>query len=179
MTTNRVFAVSMLLSMLFHLGCATYVNIPPQRGDVAWHNPNNPNVLSVEAEAIKAAVVDWEIDEPYTVKVLPNTEPLKYFAMMRHIGHHATVDEIENGATIEVKQLYIRGMTAKVDLLRSPSKNAAMTSDAKDRDPRLVSVHLEWLPINGWQAKHVKVWQVDVGKMLAPTGPFTDVGWES
>lgn len=173
------------LSLSFY-GCATYVNIPPQAGDVAWHSPNNPNVLAVEATAIKAVVDDWQLGQTFTVKALPGTSPLKYFAMLRHIGDHATIEHVEGAPRIEVRQLYIRGSSANVDIVRSrgvaggtastsptdsPAKGGASTgeedtgtsvSPRSEGERQLVTVHLNWMPFSGWRAERVRVWRMHV-----------------
>ena len=174
MTITRVLTMVLFGAVLCSLGCATYVNIPPLAGDVAAHNANDANVLAVEAEAIKAVVEDWSLQETFTVKTLPDTAPVNYFAMLRHISEHATVDEVEGATRIEARQLYIRGTAAKVDLVRTPGSAGVEAASVTSGEDELVTVHLEWKPFVGWQSTGIKQWHVDVARALHPSARQAD-----
>ena len=174
MTITRMWTMWMLGAVLCSYGCATYVNIPPLAGDVAAHNANDSNVLAVEAEAIKAAVEDWQLQETFMVKTLPDTRPVNYFAMVSHISEHATVDEVQGATRIEVRQLYIRGSTAKVDLVRTPGSAGVEAASAAAGEDELVTVHLQWKPFVGWQSTGIRQWQVDVTRALPPSALQAD-----
>ena len=106
---NRVVGAIVLSAItLASLGCSAYVNIPAQRGDVAGHNPNNRTVLIVQCEAMRALADHWQINEPFTLRTLPDTEPNKYFALIPEVSEHAMADQVEGQKMMEVRQLHIR-----------------------------------------------------------------------
>lgn len=171
--------------MLTGFGCAAYVNIPPQSGDMASHDPNHKTVLEVETLAIKAVADKWRLNQPFTVKMLDDTEPGLRSEMMPRINEkYATVDQIEGVLMIEVKQLYIRGRSAQVDLVRSISgpvqgqspqpTTAEMTGGAQagadpEQDftrPTIVTVDLRWEAFAGWTIKRIRLWNAPVEQAL-------------
>ncbi len=176
MTITRVLTMAVCGAVLNSLGCAAYVNIPALAGDVAAHNANDTNVLAVEAEAIKAVVESWFLQEMFTVKTLPGTAAVNCFAVVSHIGEHATVDEVEGAPRIEVRQLYIRGMTAKVDLVCTPSRAAMEAASVVGSEGELVTVHLKWKPFVGWQSTGIRQWHVDVARALPSSLQQVDAG---
>ena len=151
MTANRMIAATLTVPMLFTSGCATYVNIPAQEGDVAWHSPNNPSVIQVQTAALKAVADDWKLQEAFAVKALPDTAPDEYAAMLPKISDHATGDPTDQGLRLQVKRLNIRGSTAMADILAVPVGQTA----------QLITVYLNWRLFDGWYAKRMKVWKID------------------
>lgn len=176
MTITRVLTMVVCGAVLNSLGCAAYVNIPALAGDVAAHNANDTNVLAVEAEAIKAVVESWFLQETFTVKTLPGTAAVNCFAVASHIGEHATVDEVEGAPRVEVRQLYIRGMTAKVDLVCTPSRAVMEAASVVGSEDELVTVHLKWKPFVGWQSTGIRQWHVDVARALPSSLQQVDAG---
>jgi hypothetical protein len=186
MNIRTLSAIGLTALLLTGFGCATYyVNIPPQAGDIANHDPNHKTVLEVETVAIKAVVDKWRLKQPFTVKALADTEPRFYFEMMPRISRkYAMADQIEGTLMIEVRQLYIRGSSARVDLVRSISGPVPgrppqpMTADVPggaeagadpEQDftrPTVVTVELHQAAFGGWTAKRIKPWNAPVEQAL-------------
>ena len=158
---------TLLAVTLWGVGCATYVNIPPQAGDVASQSPNDGTVLEAEAAATRAAIERLSLAEPFTLIALPDTAPSAYFDLLRRVSELATADDIEGGTSLEVRQMLIRGWKGKVDLVYRPGGGGGQ--------PRLVTVDLEWQPFGGWHSTYVRVWNPGVERTLRTAGPPADV----
>ncbi len=164
--------------MLASAGCIKYVNIPPMEGDVAETNANDDHVLQVQEEAIRAAAETSGFNSPYTFRTVTGTQERHYLAMAPRLPN-ATVDDLPNGAKLEVRQVYIRGDRAQVDLVRTPAPGTQPQMPTTDPtlvmppapppsdDPRqLVTVYMRWDAIGGWYDTEVKVWRIPVEQAL-------------
>lgn len=144
-------------------GCSTYVNIPPQSGDVAINNPNMKDVLNVEAKAIKAVVADRSLNGGYNVKLPQGTSDASYTYVISKLDEHAgRIGDLPGAtlATLNVAQVRVRGMKSEVDVVRP--------SDAKQIDSpgQLVTVYLNWHFFDGWLVERVRPWHIPLDKAL-------------
>ncbi len=145
-------------------GCASYVNIPPQVGDLALHSPNHPTVALVEAEAIRGLVLEQPPDLPYQVSLPPKTSSSSYETVLKHLGENAQWPEEGPQAgvpVLEVRQLRLRGWYAQVDVLRPSSFNQP------DGPTQLTTVWLKWYPFAGWRFQRAHVWSLGVDEALS------------
>ncbi|MAE67130.1 MAG: hypothetical protein CMJ18_22955 [Phycisphaeraceae bacterium] len=139
-------------------GCAPYVNIPPQAGDLANHNPNNRNVLNVESKAVRAVAEDFGLAEPFAVEPLADTTAHNHLTLMPRIGELATAENVEGLATISVRKVYIRGAKANVSMVYTPAR--------AEEGRRFVTVDLRREAFRGWTANLVKAWRFEVERAL-------------
>jgi len=149
-------------------GCTTYVNIPSRAGDVAVHNPNDDTVKDVEAGALRGAISERPINEPFEVILPEGSLPSTYDWVLPHVGPHAVWSK--NGAhegqpVVEVREIRIRGSSAQVDVIRpwDPGDPSGYQ--------QLVTVELSWDPITHWQTDRVAGWRTSVDKALR-TKPY-------
>jgi len=175
MTFTRISGVLVLGLGLASLGCATYVNIPSQAGDVASHNPNDRNVLAVEAQALEAFARHLQLSQPFMVRTLPDTESLRHLAMLPYISEVASPEVVDGAPLIEVRQLYIRGLRARVDLVYTPAWSAAADTQTSSgvvpygdtgAGSRVVTAYLKLDTFTGWQVTRMKTWRLEVDKAL-------------
>lgn len=165
MNRSTLVALALFLA-IFAAGCATYVNIPSNTGDVAIHNPNEANVQNVEIAAVRAALSERPIDEPFEVVLPPGTLPLTYDMVLPRISPHAVWSpegRPEGRPAVEVREIRIRGASAEVDVIRP--------WDPKDPAgyQQLLTVKLDWDPVAKWQVNRVIGWRTSVEKALRTT----------
>ncbi len=154
-------------------GCATYVNIPKQPGDVAQHNINNDNVRSVCIEAIRGMLSGNPITGRYIIVLPQGASVLTYQIIIANLDEWATAELDQPAPIIELRQIRIRGNKASVDLIR-PANALDMASPGQ-----LVTVDLKWEPLSGWGATHLHAWRaplnrtmpLDSGTSQTPVGP--------
>ena len=79
-----------LFALVLLGGCATYVNIPPQSGDVAGHDPNGDTVLKVELQALRRLEEDRAPTKVYRVVLPLGTSGASYDAVVPQISPLAT-----------------------------------------------------------------------------------------
>jgi hypothetical protein len=148
--------ILLALAILPALGCATYVNLPPHDSDVAIHVPNESNTLAVQGAALRALKQDWPKGQP--------TQVLPYAGTSQANSHQVAVsagqpfffasEPASDVPTIEIRQVRIRGTRAAVDIAR-PS----IPTDAQST-LQLITVHLDWSVMTGWQSRRLRVWRV-------------------
>ncbi len=153
---NRTISLSWVLTLacLLAAGCQTYVNIPPQAGDLANHEPNGATVRKILVEAVPAALEDGGIQQPVQVMLPAGMNKLSYNQILTAIGDQAVSPFDEEAqasvdAVVFAKSVRIRGNLAEVDIARP-------IGDGIDQ---LVTVYLRWKPLAGWQAQRVHVWR--------------------
>ena len=172
MTFTRIGGAFVFGLGLLSFGCATYVNIPGQIGDVASHNPNDRNVLAVEAQALRAFAESLQLNQPFMVRTLSDTESRRHLSMLSHVSEHASPEVIDRAPLIEVRQLYIRGLRARVDLVYSPAGTSteegaiAVGYAASGTRSSVVTAYLKLDTFAGWQVTRIKTWRMDVDKAL-------------
>lgn len=144
-------------------GCATYVNIPAQSGDVAGHDTNVKRVLEVQLAALSAVHEMRPAPGPFRVVLPAGTSDASYQALVPKISDQATwsSDEVAPGAyVLQAKQVRIRGWYAQVDIVRPA------TATTPDGPKQLVTVNLRSDPVVGWHADGIKVWAMPLEKAL-------------
>jgi len=161
----RILIVAALL--LAPLGCAPYVNIPPQKGDtLARHDINAPSIRKITIPALQA-VVDQNPPAGQFMVILPEpVQRLTYAAILPQISENAVApfdDEAIAVAAYEVKQIRIRANKGEVDILR-PGPGGTQ---------QLVTVYLENPPFSDWIVDRLRVWRgpVEIGPVPIREAP--------
>lgn len=183
-------ALALLVVSLFTFtACSTYVNIPPQTGDVAGNDPNVVDVVTVQAKALKAVIEDRPSKVPYRFMLPPGSNSQSYRQAQEELGdlavHGLTLPDNsagEAGAKVnppaEVRQVMVRGWTAQIDIVRPSDPNVAGST------LQLVTVYLKWQFVDGWHVQRMHAWHIPVDAALnksrleaeteTPTGPGAD-----
>ena len=144
-------------------GCAAYVNVPDQGGDIAMHNPNLPTVGEVEAESLRAVLMTRPINRQFQVVLPPGTRPAQYVAVTSQLGEQATWSfkaPPEEMPTVWVRQVRIRGGSAEVDVV-VPDDPSRPTGPFK-----LMTARLKWSAFGGWRTHRVRSWRTGVRDTL-------------
>ena len=150
--------------MLALSGCMTYVNIPPQDGDLASHNPNHPAVCEVLGEALPAIVNAYPVEGQFAILLPDKTTAKTYGQVAEKTGENALWPGNHDRTEIpilDVRQIYIRGQQARVDVVRPVE-----TADKTGTIDQVVTVELFWHPLQGWLPKRVRAWRLPVGDAL-------------
>ncbi|HEX7008336.1 MAG TPA: hypothetical protein VF184_00045 [Phycisphaeraceae bacterium] len=139
------------------VGCSTpYVNIPAAQGDVASHNPNADNVRGVQIAALRAVLLDRPIEGPIKLVLPEGTSNLTYAAVAEAVGPNAYApfepEADDATATLEVKQIRIRGWQGEVDLVRPYPYGQGEVQ-------QLVTVYLDYAPFSGWTFNRIRSWR--------------------
>lgn len=150
---------------LFLSGCATYVNIPAQRGDFARHNPNDRVVQAVLVESLQAVAKTYPVEGSFALILPIDTSVKTYKAVAKKTGEQAVWPgnrDREDLPVLEVKQILIRRQDALVDIVRSFHPK----TDQQNDQPldQVMTVELQWHPLQGWLTQRVRPWNVTVEK---------------
>ena len=146
-------------------GCAapSYTNIPPLPGDTALHTPNDWNVLRVEQAALAHVLEKRPPAGRYAITLPQGTSSRSTNWMIHHLPPGGETDDAAGPIPVyEVAQVQIRGLDARVDIVRP----------APSGGEQLVSVFLD-TDIQGWYATRDREWHmaVDRALRLARPGP--------
>jgi hypothetical protein len=155
-------ALSILMLAVLLAGCGTYINIPKQPGDVAWHSANDFTVKRVTAAALKYLIQQMPTDPAYGVQLSPGATDLTYKFVMEQLPgtpHRQRVGEIKL-PTYSIAGVYVRARGAQVDIIRPTADGAG----------QLVSVYLEFA-IDGWYGKRHRVWNIPVTDAIKAATP--------
>ncbi len=157
--------LTVLLALPMIAGCeSTYVNIPPQEGDIADHDPNADNVREVMIVAVREVASEMPAGDGYRI-LLPAG------------SNYVTYDDVAGGSDlvispktanrmadqlppIQVAQVRIRGWRSEVDVIRP------FPPLQPEADPQLVTVRMGWRAGAGWQVRHVLPWNLNVDEAL-------------
>ncbi len=163
--------ISLLALALLAVGCTPYVNIPPHKGDIAFHSPNKQTVREIEVVAGKAALVDRPIDGPFQIVLPDGSSILTYEAVVPRISDSATYTKdgtLSGGPVLAIKQIRIRAATGEVDVIRPV---------AQDRS-EFITVYLTYDPMAKWAVDRIRVWKTfdpsredPIAGSLAPVVP--------
>ncbi len=152
-------------------GCTTYINIPPQPGDLAVHNPNNGTVREVESTGLAAVLAGRSAGQRLGVKLPEGTDAETYKRIITPLGDKVYQDEaVQPKAFAEVRRVAVRGRYAEVDIVMP---------EPTSQVPQLYTAYLAWEPGRGWYSQRVKHWRIPVGDALeasADSTPETDGG---
>jgi len=137
-------------------GCARYVNIPAQPGDIARHDPNLTKVGEVMKEAVAAAMRERPIRGDFVVVLPEGTAAPAYQLVIRDLPGAKAAAEGEAGKTptVTVKRVLVRAPHATVDLVRQADTT------------QLITVDLYKYAFGPWQSQRVRVWSVDPEQAL-------------
>lgn len=158
-------SVACFVAVCIGTGCATYVNIPPQPGDVARHDPNDLSIVQAMGEALNAAVVDQPIQGRYAIVLPEGVSADSYKVVAARLGEAAVwPGDVERPdiPLVEVKEVRIRGLSAQVDIVRP-------TSPTVGAPGQVVTVYLQQNPVTGWHVEQVRIWRANVQDVLTPT----------
>ena len=139
-------------------GCATYVNVPAQSGDVAQNDPNYETVTQVEATAVMAVLQDKPVPGLVTLDLPAGTRPEGYQTVIKGLPEGVTAEKAEGRPVVSVRQVRVRGWYAQADVVH-PGTRA-------DDPPHLVTVSMRWEWFKGWQPQHLKHWRIPVDDAL-------------
>ncbi len=154
MTQRKLWRLLCLCSCLAvgTAGCAPYVNIPPQAGDVALHNANLATVQDVTIAAVRALLDQQPIVGPYTLVLPRGTSPASYQRVTAALGENATTEVNAERPIVEVRQLRIRADKAEVDIV-TPADRYEPRGQG-----RLTTVYTTWKPFTGWEVNRLHSW---------------------
>ncbi|NBC11488.1 MAG: hypothetical protein GVY24_07120 [Planctomycetes bacterium] len=160
MSTFRVPVLTALIAataLLFGCQGPSYVNIPAESGDVAFHSPNGRTVRAVVAVAIDGIVSQTPLDGPVALSLPTGAEALTYEAVAAVSGSNvipaAPDDEgAQTTARIRVTAVRVRGHKAEVDAVRAKPGGAE----------QLVTVHLSWNAFSDWGVTRIRAWNIPV-----------------
>ena len=156
MTIRRMSASLLLAWAVCLAGCSHYVNIPPQKGDFAFHDPNNKTACSVMLVGLQKALEDRPMEGPFQVMLPVGTVADTYARILPQLGVQAMWSS--DGRTrdmpiVKIDQVLIRGTRAEVDVIRP-----ALTDDG-GAGRQLVTVSLLYDPVSKWYATRLKEWR--------------------
>lgn len=164
----RSVAAALLAQLIVLAGCTPYVNIPPQKGDLAFHSPNKQTVRDIMIVAARAAIADRPIEGTYQLKLPEGSSSLTYEAVVQALGGAGTYGDRAAGPMLSVEQVRIRGVSGEVDLVRPV---------AADRS-EFLTAYASWAPNSGWAVDRVRVWRTfdpsresPLGELAAPVLP--------
>jgi len=143
-------------------GCGTYINIPKQPADVAWHSANDYTVKRVSAAALKYVIDRMPPEGAYGVVLSPGASRTTYSFVMQQLPgkpHRQRTGEVKL-PTYSVAGVYVRADEAQVDIVRPTA----------DGSSQLVSVYLQFA-IDGWYGKRHRVWNIPVIEAIKVSAP--------
>ncbi len=155
MIKNSVLCLTVGASALMS-GCLGYVNIPPQKGDIAVHNPNMVTVRHVLAEALNQMVQAYPFEGRFAVLLPEDTTSDTYEQVVPKVSKKAVWPgnpERDEIPVLEVKRIRIRGQDAQVDIVRP------LHGDQKDVS-QVVTATLKWHPLQGWVTQRLRAWEL-------------------
>lgn len=146
----RTFTMLLVVAALTACNPYTYVNIPPQQGDLARHGANKQLVRDVEAEAVRFLLSQRPIDGTAALRLPQGSTELTAADVARRAGDNvvAEFEARDPAAVVEITQVRVRGVNAEVDVLY-PTLTGM---------PQLLTVYLEYLPMNNWVGQRVVDW---------------------
>jgi hypothetical protein len=158
------FAIALLASLSVGLllgGCAPYVNIPHQPGDLASHNPNNASVQRVTRIALDYTLMRYPPRDIYMVALPPGSNMETYRFVLKDLpdGGGIIGQGMGDEPVYEVATVYIRGADAQVDII-PPAIGTGQ--------PRLFTVYLDYT-WTGWRVERARQWNIPVEQALRAT----------
>ena len=156
MTIRRVSIVLLLAWAACVAGCSHYVNIPPQRGDFAFHDPNSRAARSVMLVALQKAMEDRPMEGPFQVILPVGTMKDTYARILPQLGVQAmwaSDGRTRDMPIVKIDQVLIRGTHAEIDVIRP------VLADDGSAGRELVTVSLLYDPVSKWYATRLKEWR--------------------
>jgi len=152
MTTRSFACFGFCAAMLLLVGCTTWVNIPPQPGDTAIHNPNNANVVKLETAALQAVLKDRPLAQPVHVILPAGTTRATYERVRMNLGPVTDVvygPQVDATSVLNVQAIRIRALRGEVDIVRTLPGGI----------PQLVTARMADDLVAGWHLESLRVWR--------------------
>jgi hypothetical protein len=148
--------VACLACTAWLVGCAHYVNIPSQQGDMAYHDPNAKAPRAVMQAALQKALELRPMDAPFQVMLPIGTVPTTYATMLARVSAHAmwsSDGRSKDLPIVRVDQVRIRGRQAEVDIVMPiyPGDTAAVA--------QMITVVLRLEAMSKWYVVRVNEWR--------------------
>jgi hypothetical protein len=144
-------------------GCASWVNIPAESGDMASHDPNLKTVLNLELQAVRGVNDSLDPSDAPFVILPKGTAPAGYEGLVPQVAPRASwsTGAPPTGALVlEVRQVRVRGTYAQADVIRPATA-------AQPEGPReVVTVYLHYDMVFGWHVERMRPWRVPVDEAL-------------
>ena len=154
--TARCTFVILLAWTVCVAGCAHYVNIPAQKGDLAYHDPNAKIPRAVMLLALQKVLELRPIEDSFQVVLPVGAVPATYAHILPRISERAMWSS--DGRTKDlplvcVTQVHVRGTRADVDV--------ALPIFAGDAPAvaQITTVHLRYEPMSKWYVVRVREWR--------------------
>ena len=148
---------------LFTGGCATWVNIPAETGDVAGHDPNISTVLKIELQSLRTLTEEIDPDAKVVVLLPPGSTPVSYEQVVPKVGPKAswsTTPPAPAALVLDMRQVRVRGSYAQVDAVQPASPTQP------EGPKQLTTVYLHYDIVAGWHVTSVHHWQIPLEQAL-------------
>jgi len=140
-----------LALLLAPAGCGLYVNIPPQRGDIALHAADWVPVREIVTDAANHLAAQRGLhDDPYTFIVPEDGDAGVYELLTPRLIGSPQRDSAAGLAVLEVLKVRVRGSDAEVDLYVAPEPSQIGDT---------ITVYLSWLPASNWSVDRTRLWR--------------------
>ena len=138
-------------------GCAPYVNIPAQRGDLATHTPNNGTVRHVMAAALAHVLAQRRTPEAYAVALPQRASSHTYHRVLEQLPGEPAAHRVgpTEQPVFSVVGVYVRGAEAQVDVVAPTAEGAS----------QLTSVYLE-AAMDGWWVVRDREWSIPIEQAI-------------
>jgi len=198
--TRWIPSVLAVVWVLLLAACAppTYINIPPEGGDVAFSNPNAKDVQQIMVVAVARSLQTEPLEGPYVVVLPDRSSPRTYAVVTDLLGLDAhrpasvpayvdpkvakqqakAAEKAEKAGEeppvviveedIDVSDLPV--VTVKSIRIRSGTGQVDLVRPSLS-GRRLTTVYLDWEVGFGWAADRVRSWRVDPQAQPEPVGP--------
>ena len=156
--------ICLLISTIMFFGCVTYVNIPPQDGDIATHNPNDTVVREVLVESLRAIAKQYPFEGEFAILLPAETSSETYGKVATSTSENALWPGNKDRTDLpilDVRQIRIRGQQARVDVVRPLNSH-----DPVDLAEQVVTAELFWHPLQGWLIRRIRAWRLPVSDVL-------------
>ena len=158
MTTMRKSTIIMAWAACL-AGCAQYVNIPPQKGDMAYHDPNSKHCRQVMLAALQRVVELRPINESFQIMLPVGTVPATYGLILPQVSEQAmwsSDGRTKDIPVVAVTQVRIRGRRAEVDVAR-PAYSGEAPGVAQ-----ITTAYLQYQALaktSNWYVTRVREWR--------------------
>ncbi len=190
---TRWFFCTVLLAALAACTPPTYINIPPEKGDVALSNPNAGNVQQIIVASVRRVLEHDPLGKPYELRLPEGTTPETYALVVTQLGADALVPSDVPSVTVGEDGKVVQGSrttptpggsgggdslgrfpTVEVRSIRMRAARGQVDVVRPSMSGRsLVTVYLDWEAGFGWAAGRVRAWRVDPEVQPRPVGPST------
>jgi hypothetical protein len=155
--------VAMLVLSAAVSGCAAYVNIPEQPGDIAGDSANGRNVRAVSVAALRHVLNYQPPNGNYAVALPAGASDTTYQWVLDRMPPTALRHDSPAAAGLavyEVAAIYIRGTDAQVDVV-FPTRSG---------EKRLMTVWQD-VAVDGWFVTRDRLWEIPAEEALQSSRP--------